>query len=82
MTLGEGLVPGITFDFSYDKKAIASFSDLVTAQDAAIQALVNFTTGPAIISFVYKIVYVEYPVPPSTDHWAVTSGLLTSVALF
>ena len=82
LTLGEGLVPGISFNFSYDKKAIASFSDLASAQDAAIQALVNFRTGPAVISFVYKIVYVENPVPPATDHWNVTSGIQTSVALF
>jgi hypothetical protein len=82
LTLGEGLVPGISFNFSYDKKAIAYFSDLVSAQDAAINAMVNFRTGPAVISFYYNIVYMENPVPPQTNHWTVTSGLLTKVALF
>jgi hypothetical protein len=80
LTLGEGLVPGISFNFSYDKKAITKFEDLVSAQNAAIQALVNFRTGPAVISFVYKIVYD--PTQPPPNHWNVTSGLQTSVALF
>ena len=79
VTLGEGLVPGISFNFSYDKKAIASFKDLVSPEDAAIQALVNFKTGPAVISLVYKIVYD--PTQPG-DPWNVTSGLQTSIALF
>ena len=79
LSLAEGVVPGITFDFSYDKKAIASFSDLVSAQNAAIQAQVNFQSGPAVISFVYKIVYD--PTQPSNP-WTVTSGLQSSISLF
>jgi hypothetical protein len=79
LSLAEGVVPGITFDFSYDKKAIIYWSDLVSAQDAAIQAQVNFKTGPAVISFVYKIVYDPTQTP---DPWAVTSGLQTSISLF
>ena len=78
LTLGEGLVPGISFNFSYDKKGITSFNDLVSAQYAAIQALVNFRTGPAVITFVYKIVYD----PSQSPQWNVTSGLQTSIALF
>jgi hypothetical protein len=79
LTLGEGLVPGISFNFSYDKKGIGSWASLVSAQDAAINAVVNFKTGPAVISFVYKIVYDPTQSP---NPWAVTSGLSTSVALF
>ena len=45
----------------------------------AIQAQVNFKTGPAVISFVYKIVYDPTQTP---DPWAVTSGLQTSISLF
>lgn len=79
VSLGEGVVPGITFDFSYDKKAIATLSDLVSANNAAIQAQLNFRTGPAVISFVYRIVYdpTQFPNP-----WRVTSGLQSSIALF
>jgi hypothetical protein len=78
-SIEEGVVPGISFDFSYDKKALATLSDLVSAEDAAIQAQLNFRTGPAIISFLYKIVFD----PTQSPHpWHVTSGLQTSIALF
>jgi hypothetical protein len=81
LSLAEGVVPGITFDFSYDKKGIAKWADLISAQDAAILAQVNFKSGPAVISFVYKIVYDQTIVPPGNP-WNVTSGLQTSIALF
>jgi hypothetical protein len=81
LSLAEGVVPGITFDFSYDKKGIAKWADLISAQDAAIQAQINFKSGPAVISFVYKIVYDQSIVPPGNP-WNVTSGLQTSIALF
>ena len=79
-SIGEGPLPGISFDFSYDKKAIARFSDLVSAVNAAIQAQLNFRTGPAVISFVYNIVYD--PDPTASPRWKVTSGLQSSIALF
>ncbi len=78
-TIAEGVVPGISFDFSYDKKALATLPDLVSAEDAAIQAQLNFRTGPAVISFLYKIVFD----PTQSPHpWRVTSGLQSSIALF
>jgi hypothetical protein len=79
VTVAEGVVPGISFDFSYDKKALATLSDLVSAEDAAIQAQLNFRTGPAVISFLYKIVYDPTQSP---NPWHVTSGLQSSIALF
>jgi hypothetical protein len=79
LTLGEGLVPGISFNFSYDKKGITKIEDLVSAKDAAIQALVNFRTGPAVISLVYKIIYDPTQSP---NPWNVTSGLQSSISLF
>lgn len=78
VSLAEGVVPGISFDFSYDKKALATLPDLVSAEDAAIQAQLNFRTGPAVISFLYKIVFDPTQSPP----WHVTSGLQSSIALF
>jgi hypothetical protein len=78
LSLAEGVVPGISFDFSYDKKAIATFADLVSAQNAAIKAQLNFKTGPAVISFVYTLVYD----PLQTPQWNVTSGLQSSISLF
>jgi hypothetical protein len=80
VSLGEGIIPGISFDFSYDKKAIASWADLVSAENAAIQAQLNFKSGPAVISLVYKIVYD--PLQASGDPWVVTSGLQSSIELF
>jgi hypothetical protein len=79
VSLAEGVVPGITFDFSYDKKAINTFASLVDPTNAAIQAKVNFASGPAVISFVYKI---AYDATQSPDPWTVTSGLQTSISLF
>jgi len=79
VSLAEGIVPGITFDFSYDKKAIDSFASLVDPTNAAIQAQMNFKSGPAVISFVYKIAYDPTQAP---DPWVVTSGLQTSISLF
>jgi hypothetical protein len=79
VTVAEGVVPGISFDFSYDKKAIATLSDLVSAENAAIQAQLNFRTGPAVISFLYKIVFDPTQSP---NPWHVTSGLQSSIALF
>jgi hypothetical protein len=78
LTLADGVVPGISFDFSYDKKAIATWADLVSAQNAAIKAQLNFKTGPAVISFVYTLVYD----PLQTPQWNVTSGLQSTISLF
>jgi hypothetical protein len=79
LSLAEGVVPGITFDFTYDKKAIQSFGDLISPKDAAIKAQLNFKTGGAVISFVYNIVYNP---PPAAEEWTVTSGLQSSISLF
>jgi hypothetical protein len=78
LSLAEGIVPGITFDFSYDKKGLQTFADLVDATNAAIQAQLNFKSGPAVISFVYKIVYD----PANSPQWNVTSGLQSTISLF
>ena len=72
-------MPGITFDFSYDKKGIVDFGSLFSAQDAAIQAQFNFKSGPAVISFIYKIAYDPSQSP---EPWNVTSGLQSSISLF
>ncbi len=79
LSLAEGVVPGITFDFSYDKKAIDTFASLIDPTNAAIQAQVNFKSGPAVISFVYKLAYDQTATP---NPWIVTSGLQSSISLF
>jgi len=79
LSLVPGVVPGFSFNFTYDKKAIGSFGDLVSPQNAAIQGLLNFQSGPAVISFVYIITYDQRQSP---DPWTVTSGLQSSISLF
>jgi hypothetical protein len=78
-TIGEGIIPGISLDASYDKKGITTLSDLIDPLNAAIQAKLNYRSGPAIISFVYK---VRYDLSASPDPWVVTSGLESSIQLF
>jgi hypothetical protein len=77
-TVAEGIVPGISADFSYDKKGIATWEDLISPENAAIQARINYKTGPAVISFIYMIRYA----PGQTPDWITTSGLQSSIQLF
>jgi hypothetical protein len=79
LSLVPGVVPGFFFNFTYDKKAIGSFGDLITAQNAAIQGTLNFQSGPAVISFIYIITYDQRQSP---NPWTVTSGLQSSISLF
>ncbi len=77
-TVAEGIVPGISADFSYDKKGIATWEDLISPKNAAIQAKINYKTGPAVISFVYMIRYA----PGQKPDWITTSGLQSAIQLF
>jgi hypothetical protein len=72
LSLAEGVVPVFSFDFSYDKKGLAEWADFLSTDNAAFQAKVNFRTGPAVISFVYRVIANQPP----------TSGLQTSISLF
>lgn len=74
----EGLLAGLSFNASYDKQFIKDWGDLVSPANAAIQAKLNYKTGPAVISFVYKVVYT----PAKDPAWEITSGLESSISLF
>ncbi|MCX7039837.1 MAG: hypothetical protein NT005_12000 [Spirochaetes bacterium] len=88
-TIGEGIIPGlpgISLDASYDKKGITDFTStppggLFNPTNAAIQAKLNYKSGPAVLSFVYKVRY-EPPATPDDTPWVVTSGLESSIQLF
>jgi len=82
LSLVPGVVPGFSFNFTYDKKAIGSLGDLVSAQNAAIQGQLNFHSGPAVISFIYFVTYNPAQTAITGSPWTVTSGLQTSIALF
>ncbi|NOY09985.1 MAG: hypothetical protein GXP33_14225 [Spirochaetes bacterium] len=75
------ILPGFSFDASYDKKLIKTWSDLVSPEDAVIKAQLNYQTGPAMISFVYRIKYIP-DAAPGENQWAITSGLESSIQLF
>jgi hypothetical protein len=82
-TIGEGIIPGISLDASYDKKGITDFTaahigGLFNPTNAAIQAKLNYKSGPAILSFVYKVRHE----PSAPSGWVVTSGLESSIQLF
>jgi hypothetical protein len=80
----EGLIPGfgLFFDASYDKRNIQEWSDLVSAEDATIQAAINYRTGPAIISLIYDLKYnPNYDeLDPDDKKWLITAGLETSIS--
>ena len=80
--VADGLLPGISFDASYDKKNIGDdegfFEDLFSADNAVVQARFNYKTGPAVISFTYNILFD----PATPGEPQVTSGLESSLELF
>jgi hypothetical protein len=82
--LGEGLVPNVSFDASYDKRSLETgngalnfFEDLVDREDAVIRARLNYTIGAAVISVVYQIRW-----DPVKADWTVTSGIESAIQLF
>ncbi|MDY7027667.1 MAG: hypothetical protein SVR04_05175 [Spirochaetota bacterium] len=76
LTVGEGVLPGIFFDVTYDKKYINSFDELIDPEDAVILANLNYKTGPAVITFGYTLRYV-----PETDDWETTASLSSSISM-
>jgi hypothetical protein len=78
LSVGEGVVPGFFFSFSYDKQSITGFGDLISQQNGSLAAQASFKSGPAVISFVYQLSYM----PGQTPNPIITSGLQSSVALF
>lgn len=80
-TVGEGIIPGVFFDASYDKRYINTFNDLISPEDAVIGANINYKAGPAIITLGYDLRYVANP-DPGDDHWETTARLSTAISLF
>ncbi|MBN2737319.1 MAG: hypothetical protein JXR70_10085 [Spirochaetales bacterium] len=79
--IGEGILPGFSFDASYDKVGIQSFQDIVDPTGAIINASINYQTGPAVITFFYQLTFVD-GVWQENGTPDVTSGLETSIKLF
>ncbi len=82
--IGEGLIRGLSLEASYDKKLITEFASLISPEEAAIQARLNYQIQVAVLSFVYKLRYDEEFASdgiPATKPWIVTAGIETSIAL-
>ena len=76
-TVSEGFIPDFSLTASYDKKYIASFADLVSAEDAMIDLAVNYNAGAAVITLAYQLIYV-----PDDATFDVNSTLSCSLNLF
>ncbi len=82
LSMAEGVIPGITFDFLYDKTNISDLASLISPLNALIKAQLNFQTGGAVISFVYNITYDPTQTAVTGNPWVVQSGLQSSIPLF
>ncbi len=76
LIVGEGLLPGIFFDATYDKKNISDIEELFDPEDAVILANLNYKTGPAVITFGYTLRYV-----PEDGSWETTAKLSSSISM-
>ncbi|MCF7949081.1 MAG: hypothetical protein K9M94_10900 [Spirochaetia bacterium] len=76
LKVGEGLLPGIFFDVTYDKKNISDIDELFSPEDAVVLANLNYKTGPAVITLGYTLRYV-----PETGSWETTAKLSSSITM-
>ena len=75
-TVGEGLLPGVFFDVTYDKKYISDMDELFSPEDAVVLANLNYKTGPAVITLGYTLRYV-----PEDGSWETTAKLSSSITM-
>ncbi|HKK64901.1 MAG TPA: hypothetical protein VJ967_03525 [Clostridia bacterium] len=76
LKVGEGLLPGIFFDVTYDKKNISNIDELFSPEDAVVLANLNYKTGPAVITLGYTLRY-----KPETGSWETTAKLSSSITM-
>ncbi len=74
----KGLLGGFSFEALYQKKYIEKLSDLVSPQNALIQATIGYSSGAATISMIYDL---KYNPTDSGDDWEITSKLEASISL-
>jgi hypothetical protein len=74
-TLGEGVIPNVSFDAYYDKKYIVSFNDTFHPVGAIIGVAVNYRTGPALITMGYDFRY-----NPTTEEFDTSAKLMTTIS--
>jgi hypothetical protein len=81
LVVGEGLLPGVFFDASYDKRYIGfiqdGLADLIDPENAVIGVNINYKTGPAVITLGYDLRYV-----PEDGSWETTAKLSSAISLY
>ncbi|MFO7848904.1 MAG: hypothetical protein R6V67_02985 [Spirochaetia bacterium] len=75
-SIGEGVLPGIYFDLSYEKKHIKEFSALIDPKNALVGADIYYRAGPAVINLGYFLRNV-----PESNEWETSAELSTSIGL-
>jgi hypothetical protein len=79
--IGEGLLPGIYTDATYEKYYLGNgakgdfFGDLVDPTDAIIGLAINYKTGASVLTLLYNVKYI----PGAVEPWKVTSSLQASL---
>lgn len=79
LVIGEGLLPGVFFDISYDKRYIENWPDFIEPENAVIGININYKTGPAVITLGYNLRYVPDALPGENE-WETTAKLSTSIS--
>ncbi|NCN04342.1 MAG: hypothetical protein GW949_01800 [Spirochaetales bacterium] len=72
------LLAGFSIMGSYEKRAIDSWSDFISAEDSVIGAGIGYKTGPAQINLIYDIRY--NPNSGTGQNWESTSRIETTIS--
>lgn len=79
--VGQGLVPNVSMELSYDKRNLAAdvgfFQDLFSFADSVIQGRLNYSIGAAVLSLLYDIRW-----DPLQGKFITHSGIETAIELF
>jgi hypothetical protein len=79
--VGQGLVPNVSMELSYDKRNLAAdegfFRDLFNLSESVIQGRLNYSIGSAVLSLLYDIRW-----DPVQGKFITHSGIETAIELF
>ncbi|WP_319477523.1 hypothetical protein [Marispirochaeta aestuarii] len=79
LSIGEGLLPGIYFDLSYNKRYIKGLDDFSRPENTVLGADLNYKTGNALITLGYTLRHNPLSAAAGEDPWITTATLTTSV---
>ncbi|WP_319562281.1 hypothetical protein [Marispirochaeta sp.] len=78
LSIGEGILPGIYFDLSYDKRFIKGLDDFSRGENTVLGTALNYKTGNALITLGYTLRH-DPASAAGEDPWMTTATLTTSV---